>query len=48
MQPLNAARPTEPTRAFELEERSAMSLLRLVAAVGLAVVVLGVALRLSA
>ena len=39
---------TEPGLLLALEERSAMALLRLVAAAGVAVTVLGLALRLSA
>jgi len=38
----------EPSLLLELEERSSMALLRLIAAAGLAVTVLGLALRLTA
>jgi hypothetical protein len=39
--------PVEPALLLEMEERSAMTLLRLIAAVGIAVTVLGLALRLA-
>lgn len=39
--------PIEPGLLLEMEERSAMILLRLIAAVGIAVTVLGLALRLA-
>jgi|JI9StandDraft_2_1071091.scaffolds.fasta_scaffold246316_2 hypothetical protein len=39
--------PIEPALLLEMEERSAMTLLRLIAAVGIAVTVLGLALRLA-
>lgn len=39
---------TEPAVLLAMEERSAMALLRLIAAAGVAVTVLGLALRLTA
>jgi hypothetical protein len=48
MQAFEHHRGTEPGLLLELEERSSMALLRLIAAAGLAVTVLGLALRLTA
>lgn len=38
---------TEPTVLMELQERASMALLRLIAAAGLAVTLLGLALRIA-
>ena len=44
---MTSTQPNEPIGLLALEERSAMALLRLIAAAGLAVMVLGLALRLA-
>lgn len=45
--PMTSTQASEPIGLLLLEERSAMALLRLIAAAGLAVTVLGIALRLA-
>ena len=45
---MTSAHTSEPINLLALEERSAMAMLRLIAAAGLAVAVLGLALRLAA
>lgn len=45
---LTSSQTNEPIGLLAMEERSAMALLRLIAAAGLAVTVLGIALRLAA
>ena len=45
---ITTTQAAEPIGLLALEERSAMALLRLIAAAGLTVTVLGIALRLTA